>query len=141
MARTKREVNALPTIWNVSDQLWQRIEPILTEHDPPAKTGRRRCNPRQALNGIIHQARSGCQWQVLPREFGSKSAVHDTLQRWVRLNIFEKIMALLIENCEQLGGVDWQWQSADAAMGKARLGGTMSAPTPRIAEKTARNAA
>jgi len=141
MARGKRKVKALPTIWKVSDELWQLIEPILAEHDPPATTGRPRCDPRRALDGIIHQARSGCQWAALPREFGSKTSVHDTLQRWVKLGVFEQIMAMLIEHCDELAGVDWQWQSADAAMGKARLGGIMSARTRRIAGKTARNAA
>ena len=29
-----------------------------------------------------------------------------------------------MEGCEELGGVDWEWQAADGAMGKARLGGT-----------------
>ena len=28
-----------------------------------------------------------------------------------------------MEECEELGGVDWEWQAADGAMGKARLGG------------------
>ncbi len=30
----------------------------------------------------------------------------------------------LIEECEELGGVDFEWQAADGAMGKARFGGT-----------------
>ena len=31
----------------------------------------------------------------------------------------------LIEECEELGGVNFEWQAADgAAMGKARFGGT-----------------
>jgi hypothetical protein len=29
-----------------------------------------------------------------------------------------------IEECEELGGVDFEWQAADGAMGKARFGGT-----------------
>ena len=29
-----------------------------------------------------------------------------------------------MEGCEELDGVDWEWQSADGAMGKARFGGT-----------------
>jgi putative transposase len=28
----------------------------------------------------------------------------------------------------ELGGVNWQWQEADAAMGKARLGGDLIGP-------------
>ena len=141
MARTKRKVKALPTIWRVSDELWKLIEPILAKHDPPAHTGRHRIDARLALEGIIYQLRSGCQWEALPQEFGPKSSVHDTLQRWVQRDVFERIMAALIAHCAELGGVDWQWQSADGAMGKARFGGTRSAKTPRIGANRAPSAA
>jgi hypothetical protein len=30
----------LPTIWRVPEELWEIIEPILEEHDPPKSTGR-----------------------------------------------------------------------------------------------------
>ena len=49
--------------------------------------------------------------------------------------VLEAIWAQLVENCEELGGVVWDWQSADGAMGKARFGGTWSGRTPRIAGK------
>jgi len=58
----------------------------------------------------------------------------------VQKGVLKRIWATLVENCEELGGVDWRWQSADGAMGKARFGGTMSVPTPRIARNRAPNA-
>lgn len=85
--------------------------------------------------------RSGGQWNQLPAKFGDDSSVHRTMQRWIGKGVLERLWAVLVENCAELGGVDWQWQSADGAMGKARLGGTLSAPTPRIAANLARNAA
>jgi putative transposase len=141
MARRKQKDKPLPTIWEVSDELWDIFQNILRELDPPAATGRPRTGQRAALNGIIYQMRSGCQWNQLPEKFGDDSSVHRTMQRWIRKGVLERAWAVLVENCDELRGVDWQWQSADAAMGKARLGGIKSAPTPRIAGKTARNAA
>ena len=140
MARQKRKVEPLPTIWAVSDELWEMIRPILEELDPPSWTGRRRVDQRAALNGIIYQMRSGCQWNHLPKQFGDDSSLHRTFQRWVRKGVLKGIWAKLVENCEELGGVDWQWQSADGAMAKARFGGTLSVPTPRIARRTAPSA-
>lgn len=140
MARRRRQVKPLPTIWEVDDELWSIIEGILNELDPPAATGRPRTGPREALNGIIYQMRSGVQWNQLPERFGDDSSVHRTMQRWIAKGVFERIWAVLIENCEELGGVDWRWQSADGAMGKARFGGIASGRTPRIVGKTARNA-
>lgn len=137
MAKAKRKIKPLPTIWEVSDELWNTIKPILDILDPPAKTGRKRIDPRKALDGVIYQMRTGCQWNVLPKRFGDDSSVHRTYQRWIALGVFPAIWAKLIEDCQELGGVDWRWQSADGAMGKARLGGTMSVATPLIAGKTA----
>jgi putative transposase len=131
----------LPTIWEVNDELWSIIRSILAELDPRARTGRPRTGQREALNGIIYQMRSGVQWNQLPKQFGDDSSVHRTLQRWIAKGVFQRIWAVLVENCQELGGVNWEWQSADGAMGKARLGGMMSGQIPRIAGKMARNAA
>jgi len=141
MARRKKAVEPLGTIWEVNDELWNIIQNNLAQLDPPAATGRPRTGQREALNGIIYVMRSGCQWNQLPQQFGDDSSVHRTMQRWIAKGVFQQIWAVLIENCQELGGVDWDWQSADGAMGKARFGGMMSAQTPRIAANPVRNAA
>jgi putative transposase len=141
MAKRKRKYEPLPTIWKVDDVLWSIILTIINLLDPPSATGRKRVDLRAALNGIIYIMRSGCQWNQLPKEFGDDSSVHRTMQRWIEKGILERIWATLIENCDELGGVDWEWQSADAAMGKARFGGILSAQTPQIAQNPVPNAA
>lgn len=118
------EQETLETIWEVPNELWDRIEPILLEMDPPKSTGRPRVDPRQMLNGIIYRLRSGCQWNQFPKELGDDSTIHRTFQRWVGMGLLLGIWAMVVEWCEELGGVDWEWQSADGAQGKARLGGT-----------------
>lgn len=141
MAKADATTEALPTIWECPDELWDLVERVLAEHDPPAKTGRKRIDPRKALDGIIYQLRTGCQWNALPRAFGDDASVHRTMQRWVERGVMDRVWALLVERCEELAGIQWEWQSADAAMGKARLGGIASGRTPRTAGKTAPNAA
>ena len=141
MAKHKKAVEPLPTIWRVNDQLWEIIESIREELDPPAATGRPRTGQREALDGIIYVMRTGGQWNQLPQQFGDDSSVHRTMQRWIAKGVFQRVWAILIENCEELGGVNWDWQSADGAMGKARFGGIASAQIPRIAVNQARNVA
>ncbi len=140
MARSKRFVKPLDTIWNCPDELWDLITSVLAQLDPPYKGHRERVDQRKALDGIIYHLRSGCQWNHLPTQFGDDSSVHRTMQRWIARGVFDRIWALLIESCQELGGVDWEWQSADGAMGKARFGGMMSAAIPRIAANPAQNA-
>jgi putative transposase len=137
MARRTRKVKPLPTIWRVPDELWNKIKPVIDELDPPKPTGRPRIDARDALDTIIFRMRSGCQWNHLPEEFPDDSSVHRTFQRWVELGVLDRIWAVLVAECDELGGVDWEWQSADGAMGKARFGGTRSAPIPQIVRKTA----
>ena len=131
MGRPKKVREPLPPIWRVSDEQWAMIEPILAEHDPPGR-GPERIDQRAALDAVIFRLRTGCQWNRLPREYPDDSSVHRTFQRWVRLEIFDRIWAEVQEACEDLGGCDWEWQAADGALRKARSGGTSWAPTPPI---------
>ena len=89
MAGRKRRRKPLGTIWEIPDELWRRVEPILKEFWPKKPTGRRVANWRKMLNAIIFRMRSGCQWDQLPERFGPKSTVHDWFQRWVQGGIFE----------------------------------------------------
>lgn len=133
MGRTHRQDRPLETIWELSDDLWQRIEPILLEDaplPPRAHGGRRRINWRNALNGIIFRLRSGCQWNKLPKHFGDDSSVHRWFQRWCRNGVLAKVWAVLVESCDELGAVDWKWQAADGALGKARFGGEKDGQKP-----------
>ena len=136
MGRNGKKVKTLPTIWHVPDELWDKIRPIINQHDPPKHTGRKRIDPRAALDTIIFRMRSGCQWNQLPKEFPDDSSVHRTFQRWIQLGVLDRIWAVLVEDCQELGGVDWRWQAADAAMGKARFGGTVSGQIQQTARKT-----
>ena len=66
MVRRKPRRKPLGTIWEISDELWRRIEPILLEFWPKKPTGRKVANWRKMLNAIIFRMRSGCQWDQLP---------------------------------------------------------------------------
>jgi putative transposase len=133
MERPGRQVRPLDTIWEINDELWRRIEPLLLDDAPPpprSKGGRPRINWRKAIDGIIFRLRSGCQWNKLPKHFGDDSSVHRWFQRWSRNGVFERIWAVLVESCDELGAVDWKWQAADGMLGKARLGGKKVGKNP-----------
>src|SRR5260221_2779155 len=129
---------SLPTIWTVPDDLWEIVQCLLDRFDPPNKRGRKRINARKALNGMIYRMRTGCQWNHLPSEFGDDASIHRTQQRWEALNLFDALWAMVLSRCLDLDGVDWEWQSADGCLGKARgvpkrgASTNASARTPRI---------
>jgi putative transposase len=128
--RPMAEVTPIPTIWEVSDDLWERIEELLNEYDPPKKTGRKREEARKIINGIIYRFRTGCQWNQIPEKYGDDSTIHRTFQRWVEINLFEMLWSLLAAECDELALLDWEWQAADGWLGKARSGGDDVGPNP-----------
>ena len=82
MARRRKQAEPLPTIWRVDDALWEKVEKVLEELDPPARFGPERIDQRKALDGVIYRMRGGVQWNQLPREFGDDASVHRTFQRF-----------------------------------------------------------
>ena len=96
---------------------------MTAELDPPMHTGRKGADPRKTLNAIIFRMRSGCRRNHFPAHLGDDSAVHRTLQRWRSVRLFPRMWELIQTRREELKGVDWEWQSADTSMGKARLRG------------------
>ena len=134
MAKRK---GTMPTIWRVDDELWGLIKPIIDADMPRKRTGRPPADRRRVLDCIIHRMRSGCQWNRLPESLGSDRTAHRYFQRWACNGVLQRIWKKLIQACDELGGVDWQWQSADGSMGKARFGGIKWGRTRRIAGKTA----
>jgi transposase len=129
MGRPRKERAPLPPIWRLPDEVWAEVEPILGELDPRKRKGPAPTPARPILDAIIYRGRTGCQWNRLPKEYPDDSTVHRRFQRWVERGVFARLWAVLVERCEDLGGVDWEWQAADAALGKAPKGGTTSGPT------------
>jgi transposase len=116
--KTKKQ--SLPTLWNVPDPLWEMLAKVLTVYDPPSPRGRKRIDQRKAFDGVLYHLRTGCQWNHLPEVFGDDSSIHRTFVRWEKKAIFDILWAILLTKCDELQGVDWQWQSADGCLGKAR---------------------
>ena len=73
MARTKP--------WTVSDEFWEKVEPLVPPAPSHAKGGRTRMDDRKAFAAIVYVLRTGIQWNALPRELGARrSTVHDRFQ-------------------------------------------------------------
>ena len=50
--------DTLPTVWEIPDDLWKQIHPVILEMDPPKSTGRKRVHLRPILDGIIFRMRN-----------------------------------------------------------------------------------
>lgn len=114
----------LPTIWRVSDPLWEQIAPLLKIEKPRKKPGCPRADDRRINDCLIYMARTGSQWRALPAEFGPKSTVYDRFREWVKYGCLQKVWSWLLQQYDQVIGIDWEWQAADGCIVKAPLGKT-----------------
>lgn len=109
--------------YQIPDELWARIEPLLPSPKKKKKPGRPRMDDRQAMTAIFYVLRTGCQWKALPRTLGAASTVHDRFQEWREAGVFERLWKEGVLEYEKAKGLDWKWQAMDGVMTKAPLGG------------------
>ena len=112
--------------WKISDELWEKIEPIIPErkNTHPRGGGRKPTPPRKIMNAILFVLRTGCQWKALNATgILPGSTAHDWFQKWTRQGVFLKLWQQGLAAYDELKGIDWEWQSMDGAMTKAPLGG------------------
>lgn len=135
--RTKRRrrenrqpVKRQPGWRDVPDEFWKILSPLIP--DPPIgpKGGRRPKPHRIVFNGILYVLRTGCQWKMMPREYGSGSSAHRHFQAWVRSGVFHELWRLCLKLYDDLKGIDWEWQAVDSATVSAPVkGGIVSERT------------
>jgi putative transposase len=119
-----------PTIWEIPDEVWPMSHTMLDDQYPAQPKGHRRVDLRHVMNGILLRLRTGCPWNQLPKQFGDDSTVHRPFQHWCHQGLFEPLWAVLVDACPAWGGVDGQWQAADAMRGNARMGGDLGGRNP-----------
>jgi putative transposase len=123
--------------WELSDSLWERIEPVLPKPKSHYRGWQRRnvggrppADRRKLMAGILYILRTGCQWNAMPKEYGSGKTAHRYFQRWVCAGVFKRLWQAGLLEYDELKGIVWKWQAADGAMTKAPLGGQKTGPNP-----------
>jgi transposase len=119
--------------WRLSDEQWEKIQPLLPEHHNPHRFGggRPRKPDRVCADAIFFRLRTGCQWKALDATgICPGSTAHDRFQEWVRAGVFLKLWKAGLLEYDQLKGIDWSWVAMDGCMTKAPLGGEKDGQEP-----------
>src|SRR5512144_2925321 len=131
--RPRCQDNRTTTAFQVSDELWAVLEPLLPA---PVNThrfggGRPRVPDRDCADAIFYILRTGCQWSALNQTtLCAKSTAHDRFQEWVAAGVFLKLWQTGVAQFDDLRGIDWEWLSMDGAIAKAPLGGEKNRAQP-----------
>ncbi|CAN5873441.1 hypothetical protein BH23THE1_BH23THE1_07480 [soil metagenome] len=112
-----------PVIMTVPEELWNEFKKILPKEKPSKTIGRPIVPYRKVLDGILYVLRTGCQWKMLPKEYGSGSTCHRRFQEWNKFDLFKKTWARLLKIYDKEIGINWTWQSIDSISIKPPLGG------------------
>ena len=129
-SRPRRLGRSQPLKWRVSDQMWERLEPILT--DPPSRfryPGRARYGPRQCLEGILYVLYSDTPWLQVPyRELGlpSGETCRRRLEEWTGKGLFARALVVLQAQLSEAKRLDWSRVIVDASLVEAKKGARRS---------------
>jgi putative transposase len=78
---------------DVSDAQWevlQRVRPPPTWR--PGGPGRKPMDRRRVIHGMFYVNKTGCQWRMLPKEFGPWETVYGYFRRWRRAGGWAQVM-------------------------------------------------
>src|SRR5437773_11896160 len=79
---------------DITDEQWAIFGALI----PPSRGGRpRTLDLRPIVNGIFYRNRSGCQWRMLPRDFGPWGTVYYYFAKWTKDGTWERFNAALRE--------------------------------------------
>jgi putative transposase len=80
---------------DLTDAAWAFVAPVL----PAARLGGRprTTKLRVVLNAIFYVLRTGCQWQLLPREFPPCGTVYHYFQAWQNSGVWVHLHRVLYE--------------------------------------------
>ena len=115
----------------LTDEQWERLEPHFPKHLPSPKGGRPWASDRECLEGILWLLRTGSRWRDIPVDLPSGSTCWRRLQEWAGEGILEEVHALLIEELDEQGALDFEELLADATFIRAKKGTTRWAK-PRL---------
>ena len=88
----------------IPDALWERVAVWIPKRSKSAKGGRPRVADRRAMSGILYRLRTGCQWDAIPSEFGSRSTCYRRFCEWTDAGVFKMMqIEMLLYYDEQRG--------------------------------------
>jgi transposase len=117
--------------WEVSDGLWQRIEPLLPRKPRRFRyPGRKPLDDRQVLQGILFVLHTGIGWEHLPQElgFGCGMTAWRRLRTWQQAGVWEKLHELLLAELHAADQLEWGRAVADSSHLQAKKGARRPAP-------------
>ncbi|POG46603.1 IS5 family transposase [Streptomyces sp. ZL-24] len=130
--------------WDVEDELWAVIEPLLPKVERRVRhPGRKRHPDRQVFQGILFVLHTGIAWEHLPQElgFGSGMTCWRRLAEWTEAGVWPRLHEALLSKLRSADALDFSRAAVDgshirALKGEPRRDEALSTGAGRAASTT-----
>ena len=93
--------------YQISDPLWEQIEPLLPPELPRPRGGRPRMDNRKMMEAILFVFRISYSWNALPRDLGAASTVRNRFQEWRETGVFQRMWKADLLTYDELRAMVW----------------------------------
>lgn len=81
---------------DLTEAQWTLLRTLLPARKwRPGGPGRPPCDLRPVLNGLLYLLKTGCQWRMVPREFGKWNTIYAYFKAWRQAGVWAKLMEAL----------------------------------------------
>jgi len=112
----------MPGRWEVSEEQWCLLEPVLRPRQRPDGKGRPAADTRSVLNGVLWILGTGAQWRELPKKYPPYQTCHRRFQQWVLSGQLERVLRTLAERLQAEGRLNLEEAFIDATFVAAKKG-------------------
>ena len=116
---------ARPKPWEVNDEQWAVIEPLLPKDERRLRyPGRKRLDDRLVLQGILFVLHTGISWEHLPQElgFGSGMTCWRRLAEWHEAGVWQRLHEVLLAKLQAADALDFSRAVVDSSHVRALKG-------------------
>ncbi|WP_202901706.1 IS5 family transposase [Bryobacter aggregatus] len=117
--------------WDLKDDQWEVVEPVLRPQRRADQRGRPWHDTRCVLNGVLWVLGSGPQWRELPERYPPYQTCHRRFQQWVRSGKLEETLRVLARYLHERGQLNPEEAFVDATFASAKKGAFAVGPTRR----------
>ena len=108
--------------WELIDEQWELLEPVLRSLRRKGNRGRLWHNTREVLNGVLWVLGTGAQWAEMPEKYPPYQTCHRRSQARVREGKLVEALRLLARHLRERGKLDLDEAFVDATFASAKKG-------------------
>ena len=90
--------------YQISDEIWKQIEPLLPPKPPELKSGCPYMDKREAMEAILYMLRTRDDL----RDIEAESPLYEYLKEWRRTGVFDRMWQVGILTYDELSTLVWR---------------------------------